>query len=420
MIDRKRSLAYWLLGYTFFIIMVGTNLPSPLYEVYRRTWHFSAAIVTLIFATYAITLIASLLIFGQLSDQLGRRKIIAPGLLMAAAGTLCFALAHSLIWLFIARALQGIAVGIVSGAITAALAELHPRMESKAAALIASLATAAGTAVGPLLAGILAQYGPWPLVLPYLVQLVLLVPAFITVWLMPETVNVQKGSNRWHLSRPTVPASIRLLFGLGSATTFLAWAVVALFMSLGPTYITLLLHLSNLAITGGALFLLFGASALTQVLLRRLPQERAMIFGVILLVVGLMGIVLAVPLHAPALLLVGTLIEGMGHGLAWMGSLALVNRIAPTEQHANVLASFYVATYLGVGIPIIGVGFLAGGIGLYPAFVAFAIVIAIAAIVLAAIIASKRQEVRQFAVQPDEASSVAAQSERKIPTRSRA
>lgn len=144
-----------------------------------------------------------------------------------------------------------------------------------------------------------------------------------------------------------------------------------------------------------------------------------MIAGLVLLIIGLASIVLAVPLHAPALLLIGALIEGAGYGLAWMGSLALVNRVAPTEQRANVLASFYVATYLGVGIPVVGVGFLAGGIGLYPAVVAFALVIALLGLSLVAFIASKRNAVRQLSAKPtEEVSQPSPQPKEQVPDRS--
>lgn len=160
-VQQRKAFAYWLLGYTFLIVIASTNLPSPLYEVYRRTWHLSAGIIALIFATYALCLIPSLLVFGQLSDHVGRRKIIALGLVVAAAGTLCLAFAPSPVWLFIARALQGITVGAISGAMTAALVELHPRQERQAAALIVSTATVAGAGIGPLIAGALGRYGPW-------------------------------------------------------------------------------------------------------------------------------------------------------------------------------------------------------------------------------------------------------------------
>lgn len=322
--DSRRSTAYWLMGYALFLLLMGSSIPSPLYEDYRRTWHLQPDIITLVFATYTVLNIATLLLFGQLSDQLGRRKIIALGLAVGVAATLCFALASSLAWLFVARALQGIAIGTASGALTASLVELHPRRERQAAALVTSLATTGGVAVGTLLAGILAQYGPWPLVLPYLVQLGLLVPAFAGVWLMPETVTRRPGANRWHLSRPHVPAAIHLPFGLSGATSFLAWAVAALFLALVPTYITLLLHLANLALSGGALFLIFGMSALTQGVLRRLPPQPAMSAALLLLIAGLACTVLAVPAHSLPLLLAGTLVEGGGHGLAWMGSLKLL------------------------------------------------------------------------------------------------
>lgn len=32
---RRSLLAYWLLGYSLFIVIVGASLPSPIYELYR-------------------------------------------------------------------------------------------------------------------------------------------------------------------------------------------------------------------------------------------------------------------------------------------------------------------------------------------------------------------------------------------------
>lgn len=224
----------------------------------------------------------------------------------------------------------------------------------------------------------------------------LLAPSFVMVWMMPETVSSPAAGRRWRLSRPTVPASIRLTFAVGSASTFIGWAIVALFLSLGPIYIAQLLHLQNLLITGEALFLLFGASALTQVLLRQLPPRYSLVAGLVLLVVGLAGMVLAVPTHSLLLLLLGALIEGMGHGLEWMGSLALINLVAPAEQRADVLASFYVFNYLGLGIPIIGVGFLAGVIGLFSAVVVFAAIIGPVGLGLAAFIFYQRNRLSQL------------------------
>jgi MFS family permease len=110
----------------------------------------------------------------------------------------------------------------VSGAATAALAELHPRGARRQAALIASVATAGGTALGPLLAGILAQYEPWPAVLPFVVHLILFVPGVLALLFIPESVHA-KSTGVWRPQRPGVPTEIRPSFVIGSATAFIAW-----------------------------------------------------------------------------------------------------------------------------------------------------------------------------------------------------
>ena len=61
----------------WFAMMAGTNLATPLYAVYEREFGFSSAVLTLVFATYALVLAPSLLLFGQLSDRLGRRRVMA-------------------------------------------------------------------------------------------------------------------------------------------------------------------------------------------------------------------------------------------------------------------------------------------------------------------------------------------------------
>ena len=185
-----RGLAYWLAGGGLMLLMMGTNVPSPLYGVYRQEWGFSAGVLTLIFASYVAALIPSLLVFGRLSDEVGRRRTVLVGLLVAVCGAALFFLAQGVAWLFAARAVQGVAVGSTSGAATAAIAELHPRGDRRAAALLTTVALTGGSALGPLFGGLIAQYGPGALALPYLAYLFLLIPAMLALWaVMPETVE---------------------------------------------------------------------------------------------------------------------------------------------------------------------------------------------------------------------------------------
>jgi hypothetical protein len=128
------------------VLMAGANLATPLYAVYAKTFGFSSLVLTTIFATYAVVLVPALIVFGRLSDRFGRRPVILAGLGMACGGLLLFAFARSSAWLYGARAVQGLAVGMISGAATAALVELDPRHDRRRAALFAGLAQAGGSA----------------------------------------------------------------------------------------------------------------------------------------------------------------------------------------------------------------------------------------------------------------------------------
>jgi MFS family permease len=63
-------------------------------------------------------------------------------------------------------------------------------------------------------------------------------------------------------------------------------------------------------------------------------------------------------------LLLTTILIGFGHGPTFAGSLALTNHISPDESRGDIIASFYVLTYLGVSLPILGLGFAARWVGL--------------------------------------------------------
>src|SRR3954453_23355589 len=176
---RARTTAFGVVGAAWVAMMAGSNVATPLYAIYGREFGFSKAVLTLVFGTYALVLAPSLLVFGQLSDRLGRRRGMAAGFATATVGLALFAAAGSLAWLFAARAVQGLAVGMISGAAAAALVELDPAPQEDRAALFAALAQAGGGASGPLVAGVLAQWAPARLVLPFAVFMVLGVVAVI-------------------------------------------------------------------------------------------------------------------------------------------------------------------------------------------------------------------------------------------------
>src|SRR3954454_15843684 len=117
----SRSAAFVIVALALFVLLLDGNLPTPLYAVYRAEFGFSGTTLTLIFAVYTMALIPSLLVFGQLSDRIGRRPVVAGGLAVGALGLVLLAAAQSTTMLLVARAVQGVALGTAVGTVPAAL-----------------------------------------------------------------------------------------------------------------------------------------------------------------------------------------------------------------------------------------------------------------------------------------------------------
>ena len=348
----------WL---AWLLLMAGANLATPLYALYAERFHFSSLVLTAIFATYAFVLVPSLVLFGRLSDRIGRRLVILLGLAVAITGLAIFAAAQSIVWLFGARLLQGLAVGMISGAATAALVELDPDDDRLRAALLAGLAQAGGSALGPLLAGVLAQWAPAPRQLCYLLVLAATVLAAALVLRLSES---DEGVREpWRIQWPRVPGRVTGAFARVSLTAAVVWATLALFLSIVPLYAGAILETKNLALLAAVAALALFASTGAQIAARRIAHtgRRDQAIGLLILAAGLIAVVAAGPLGSLALLAAGAAAAGAGHGLAFVNAQQELNEIAPAERRGEVTSAFIASIYALVAVSVIGTGALDRG-----------------------------------------------------------
>ncbi|HEY0439585.1 MAG TPA: MFS transporter, partial [Xanthobacteraceae bacterium] len=216
---------------TLIVFLAAASVPTPLYRLYQREWGFSPLMLTVIFAVYALALLAALLIFGSLSDRTGRRPVILAALTLEGVALVLFLTARDIDWLVFARLIQGFATGLATTSLAAAMLDI----DRQGGALTNALATIAGTAFGAVGSGLLAQYEPAPLHLGYALLFALVVVQAIWTARAPETITA-RSLQRWSFKpRVAVPARARAAFLAMTPINVALWALSGFYLALMPS-----------------------------------------------------------------------------------------------------------------------------------------------------------------------------------------
>lgn len=358
-------------GAVFAVCMAGTTLPTPLYSLYQDKLGFSELTVTVVYAVYAFGVIGVLLLAGNASDAVGRRPVLLWGLVCAAASAVCFLCATALGWLYAGRLLSGLSAGLFTGAATAYVMELAPGKGSPRASFAATAANMGGLGCGPLLAGLLAQYAPWPLYLPFLVHLALLAASAAVLLALRETVRERRPLATVRPQRPGLPPEVRAVFRPAALASFVGFALFGVFTSVSPAFLAQFLDVDNHAVGGLIVALAFFASIAGQSAVGRIGESRSLPLGCAGLLAGLALLAAALWWQLLPLVVLSALLGGAGQGLAFRAALAQVAAASPGDRRAAVISTLFVVAYAGISLPVIGVGILSVHIGLQDAGLVF-------------------------------------------------
>ena len=403
-----------LTALTLFALLVSANLSTPLFPLLAERFDTGSLGITLAFSSYVLALITGLLVFRRVADTVNRRTVLITALIAASAATAAFAIAPSLGWFGVARAVQGIAIACATGTASGALRVLLPGRPEFAARLTL-LATSGGVALGPIIGGALSLTGA-PLVTPYLAVaavLAALVPAILLIaphlacrpipapaplalsdappHHTPHHAARRRPARNSATARPGAPdpalpqraphPEASRAFWVAASTGFLSFAVFGFCLSLAPSLFATIVGSDAPLVIGALAAVTLAASATVQLL----PLRGAwrMPVGLTLLACGLIGFALADRYGDAAWLIVSGVLAGAGQGVAFQAAFTRAILTVSPQGHASTVSAIYTVTYLGSAVPILGLGALAEQLGLSAAVTIFALAAAGASVLLA-------------------------------------
>lgn len=271
-------------------------------------------------------MVGGLILFGNLSDRIGRKPVLVLGLVLSAASALLFRLAGSMAPIYIGRVVLGLSAGIVTGTATAYVIDLAPGGRRRLASFVAVLANLGGLGAGTLLSGCLGQWAPDALRTSFAVDLGLVAIATAGLLLVPETVSRQ--SSGFRLQRLGVPPEVRSVFVRAALAGATAFAVSGVFSSVAPEFLGVGLHRHSPALAAGCGLLVAGVA------------------------------LLAVSLAADSLaaLFASAAAAGLGQGVVVGSGVAAIAERAPAARRGETASSFFVVLYFGLSLPVIAAG----------------------------------------------------------------
>ena len=159
---RAPALAMTVICAAQFVLQLDFSIVNVALPTIQRELHMAAAQLQWIVTGYALTFGSLLLAGGRLADLLGRRRLLAAGLVLFAVASLACGLAQWPVMLIVARLVQGAAGAMVSPAALSLLTTTNPEGAARARALsIWQATTAAGATAGIVAGGLLTQYLGW-------------------------------------------------------------------------------------------------------------------------------------------------------------------------------------------------------------------------------------------------------------------
>jgi hypothetical protein len=339
----------WLL----FAVAWGTNHFVPLLLVYRARLALSSIELAILFGIYALGLVPGLLLGGPLSDRHGRRAVVLPASFVSLLGTGILAWgAAGFAVLGAGRFVVGLGAGATFSAGTAWIQDLAGGAGEGTGARRAAVSLSSGFGGGPLVTGLLAQWLPLPMQLPYVAHAIVLAPAIVAVAIArPDAARHAVSAARGERSKD----ERWLPVGFARMAVVAPWvfAFPSVSSAVLPALVRAKVGAFSVAFAGVVTATTLMSGVLVQPMLRRGPARQASTLGLIAGAAGLLcGTIAARAIWPPGVLLAAVLL-GSAYGGCLIAGLRFIESSTASASRGRVIGVYYALTYVGFAAPLL-------------------------------------------------------------------
>ena len=241
-------------------------------------------------------------------------------------------------------------MGATTSTATVSMTNREPRGDKHHVARVAVAANFGGVASGVILSSVAVEWLPRPTLTPYLCLILAAAVAVVLLVLTPRRYHGPHRPEVVRIERISVPTELRGPFWVSVGGLTSCYAIYGFFASLAPTAVREATRIPGFE-AAAFVALMFGSAALVQIFLGQVRDRNALLFGLPLLVLALALFVVALPPGSVPLLIFGGILMGIAVGLVYMGSITLIDRVAPDNLRGEILSGFHLSGYVALAVP---------------------------------------------------------------------
>lgn len=326
-------------------------IPIPILAQLADTYNFSASTEGYALSIFGVAYASGFLVFGPLSDLLGRRRIMIFGLILVGITSLGFLLVKDSTTFFILRAIQGFAAASFPPVALAFLAERGSLKQKTWAIACMSTAFLSAALLGQIYGGSVArQWGFAQSLIPLL--LIYVITVFFILNTRADKGSATGNSSVWHVYKTIGPLLKNFSLLKAYIPSFVLLMVfVAFYINLDFSYGSWLLQhgVSQIGVREIAIPAFLAPLFLPR-LIGRYGPKKVVSAGLFIASVGLLLTALIGANGDYRMLLVATVVYALGVGVSVPGLIGWVSSNSPIPSRGMAISLYTFFLFIGASL----------------------------------------------------------------------